>query len=63
MSLRQRMGMLFQSGALLTDLPVFENVAFPLREHTRLPEPDDPRSDADEARGGGATGRTRCWAR
>lgn len=39
MSLRQRMGMLFQSGALLTDLPVFENVAFPLREHTRLPEP------------------------
>lgn len=39
MSLRQRMGMLFQSGALLTDLPVFDNVAFPLREHTRLPEP------------------------
>lgn len=38
MSLRQRMGMLFQSGALLTDLPVFDNVAFPLREHTRLPE-------------------------
>ena len=37
--LRQRMGMLFQSGALLTDLSVFENVAFPLREHTRLPEP------------------------
>ncbi|MCO6411506.1 MAG: ATP-binding cassette domain-containing protein [Thiogranum sp.] len=36
--LRQRMGMLFQSGALLTDLSVFENVAFPLREHTRLPE-------------------------
>ena len=32
------MGMLFQSGALLTDLTVFENVAFPLREHTRLPE-------------------------
>ena len=32
------MGMLFQSGALLTDLNVFENVAFPLREHTRLPE-------------------------
>ncbi len=38
MSLRQRMGMLFQSGALLTDLSVFDNVAFPLREHTRLPE-------------------------
>ncbi len=36
--LRQRMGMLFQNGALLTDLSVFENVAFPLREHTRLPE-------------------------
>jgi phospholipid/cholesterol/gamma-HCH transport system ATP-binding protein len=35
---RKRMGMLFQSGALLTDLNVFENVAFPLREHTRLPE-------------------------
>ncbi len=37
--LRKRMGMLFQSGALLTDLSVFENVAFPLREHTTLPEP------------------------
>ena len=36
--LRQRMGMLFQSGALLTDLNVFDNVAFPLREHTDLPE-------------------------
>jgi phospholipid/cholesterol/gamma-HCH transport system ATP-binding protein len=36
--LRKRMGMLFQSGALLTDLDVYENVAFPLREHTRLPE-------------------------
>ncbi len=36
--LRTRMGMLFQSGALLTDLDVFENVAFPLREHARLPE-------------------------
>jgi len=36
--LRKRMGMLFQSGALLTDLSVFENVAFPLREHTKLPE-------------------------
>ncbi|MGB5605684.1 MAG: ATP-binding cassette domain-containing protein [Gammaproteobacteria bacterium] len=36
--LRQRMGMLFQSGALLTDLSVFENVAFPIREHTDLPE-------------------------
>ncbi|WP_420464427.1 ABC transporter ATP-binding protein [Panacagrimonas sp.] len=36
--LRKRMGMLFQNGALLTDLNVFENVAFPLREQTRLPE-------------------------
>ena len=36
---RQRMmGMLFQSGALLTDLNVYENVAFPLREHTKLSE-------------------------
>ncbi|MGB7757250.1 MAG: ATP-binding cassette domain-containing protein [Salinisphaera sp.] len=35
---RKRMGMLFQTGALLTDLSVFDNVAFPLREHTRLPE-------------------------
>ena len=36
--LRQRMGMLFQSGALLTDLDVFDNVAFPIREHTDLDE-------------------------
>ena len=35
---RRRMGMLFQFGALFADLNVFENVAFPLREHTRLPE-------------------------
>tara|TARA_R110002049_G_scaffold78774_5_gene200523 strand:- start:1103 stop:1918 length:816 start_codon:yes stop_codon:yes gene_type:complete len=34
--LRKRFGMLFQNGALLTDLSVFENVAFPLREHTEL---------------------------
>jgi phospholipid/cholesterol/gamma-HCH transport system ATP-binding protein len=36
--LRLRAGMLFQNGALLTDLSVFENVAFPLREHAQLPE-------------------------
>ena len=35
---RQAIGMLFQSGALFTNLTVFENVAFPLREHTALPE-------------------------
>jgi phospholipid/cholesterol/gamma-HCH transport system ATP-binding protein len=38
-ALRRRMGMLFQNGALLTDLDVYENVAFPLRAHTKLPEP------------------------
>lgn len=36
--LRRKMGMLFQNGALLTDIDVFENVAFSLREHTQLPE-------------------------
>jgi len=36
--LRRRMSMLFQFGALFTDLTVFDNVAFPLREHTALPE-------------------------
>ena len=35
---RARMGMLFQSGALFTDMSVYENVAFPLRAHTKLPE-------------------------
>lgn len=35
---RERMGMLFQSGALFTDMDVFENVAFPLRVHTELPD-------------------------
>jgi phospholipid/cholesterol/gamma-HCH transport system ATP-binding protein len=38
MSVRRRMGMLFQFGALFTDMSVFENVAFPLREHTKLSE-------------------------
>lgn len=37
-ALRQRMGVLFQQGALFTDLNVFENVAFPLREHTQVSE-------------------------
>ncbi len=36
--MRRRMGMLFQFGALFTDMTVFDNVAFPLREHTSLPE-------------------------
>ncbi|MGV6988613.1 ATP-binding cassette domain-containing protein [Testudinibacter sp. P80/BLE/0925] len=36
--LRKRMGMLFQSGALFTDISTFDNVAFPLREHSNLPE-------------------------
>ena len=37
-ALRRKIGMLFQFGALFTDLSVFENVAFPIREHTDLPE-------------------------
>ncbi|MEN9560707.1 MAG: ATP-binding transporter protein [Pseudomonadota bacterium] len=37
-ALRKRMGMLFQFGALFTDMSVFDNVAFPLREHTELSE-------------------------
>jgi phospholipid/cholesterol/gamma-HCH transport system ATP-binding protein len=36
--LRKRLGMLFQSSALFNDMSVFDNVAFPLRQHTRLPE-------------------------
>ena len=36
--LRKRMGMLFQNGALLTDMNVYDNIAFPIREHTRLSE-------------------------
>ncbi|KLN97751.1 phospholipid ABC transporter ATP-binding protein MlaF [Moellerella wisconsensis] len=35
---RKKMSMLFQSGALFTDMNVYDNVAFPLREHTKLPE-------------------------
>jgi phospholipid/cholesterol/gamma-HCH transport system ATP-binding protein len=37
-ALRRRIGMLFQFGALFTDMSVYENIAFPLREHTELPE-------------------------
>ena len=37
-ALRRKMGMLFQFGALFTDMTVFDNVAFPMREHTDLPE-------------------------
>jgi phospholipid/cholesterol/gamma-HCH transport system ATP-binding protein len=37
-AMRRKVGMLFQNGALLTDMNVYENVAFPLRAHTRLPE-------------------------
>lgn len=37
-ALRRKMGMLFQFGALFTDLSVYDNVAFPMREHTDLPE-------------------------
>jgi phospholipid/cholesterol/gamma-HCH transport system ATP-binding protein len=36
--LRRKMGMMFQAGGLFTDLTVYENIAFPLREHTNLPE-------------------------
>ena len=48
-ALRRRIGMLFQFGALFTDMTVFENVAFPMREHTDLADAADPRSRADEA--------------
>jgi phospholipid/cholesterol/gamma-HCH transport system ATP-binding protein len=37
-ALRRRMGMMFQKGGLFSDVSVFDNVAFPIREHTRLPE-------------------------
>ena len=51
------MSMLFQSGALFTDLTVFENVAYPLREHSNLPEPLLRSTGADEAGSGGAARR------
>jgi len=37
-ALRRKMGMMFQAGGLFTDISVFENIAFPMREHVRLPE-------------------------
>jgi len=37
-ALRRRMGMMFQKGGLFSDMTVFENIAFPIREHTKLPE-------------------------
>ncbi len=43
--MRKQFGVLFQSGALFTDLDVFENVAFPLRVHTKLPD-EMPRNAA-----------------
>ncbi len=48
LDLRQRMGVLFQHGALFTDLTVFENVAFPLRELRQLPEADITRRVLDK---------------
>ena len=56
-ALRRRMSMLFQFGALFTDMTVFENVAFPLREHTAPAREHDPRPGADEARGRGPARR------
>ena len=38
-TLRRRMGLMFQAGGLFSDLSVFENIAFPMREHTKLTEP------------------------
>jgi phospholipid/cholesterol/gamma-HCH transport system ATP-binding protein len=37
-ALRRKMGLMFQAGGLFTDMPVFENIAFPMREHTDLPD-------------------------
>ena len=56
--MRRKFGMLFQFGALFTDMSVYENIAFALREHTDLPGGAHPRPRADEA----ARGRP-CAAR
>ncbi len=53
-TVRKRMSMLFQSGALFTDMNVFDNVAYPLREHTQLPAPLLVHYSDDEAGGRGA---------
>jgi len=58
---RKQMGVLFQSGALFTDLDVFENVAFPLRVHTELPE--DPRHRPAQIAGGRTARRHRADTR
>src|SRR5688572_7242438 len=50
-AMRRKMGMLFQFGALFTDMSVFENVAFPLREHLELPEDLEGPGDDETARG------------
>ncbi len=52
-AMRRRMGMLFQFGALFTDMSVLDNVAFPLREHTRAARIHGARYRAHEAARGG----------
>jgi ABC-type lipoprotein export system ATPase subunit len=56
---RRRMGMLFQFGALFTDMSVFDNVAFPLREHTQPARGAGARHRAHEARRGRPARRAR----
>jgi phospholipid/cholesterol/gamma-HCH transport system ATP-binding protein len=55
-ALRRRMGMLFQFGALFTDMSVFDNVAFQMREHTRPAGGRDPRPGAAQAEAVGLRG-------
>jgi len=54
--LRKRMGMLFQSGALLTDMTVYDNVAFPLREAYPSTRIDDTHAGLDELQSVGLRG-------